>query len=264
MLDTVSRGQRQRRAPGGDWSATVALLVAVAVIFSPACTVLPWAQADPPVAAGGGAERLTLLIELLVVAEEPPRSGYQRDLFDHWSDTNGSGCTARQDALGAQAIGLVQRDIVRPCVIIEGDWYSLFDGVTHSGSPSEVDVDHVVALAEAWDSGAEDWSIAKRRQFANDPLNLLVVTRRSNQNKADLDAGSWMPERGDAWCITAAMMVLTKLRYAMTIDAAEQRGLIRMARRCDRSDQRSTGGFPLPGTTAFDDLAQAVLSDRMP
>lgn len=209
-----------------------------------------------------GARVLLGLLDLLEVAEEPPRVGYSRDQFPHWLDISGSGCTARQDALLAQAIGLVQRDRFRPCVIVEGDWYSLFDGETHSGSPSDVDVDHVVALAEAWDSGAADWTLERRQQFANDPLNLLVVTRRSNQAKADLDAGEWKPPMADAWCVTASMMILTKLRYAMTVDAAERDGLAEMARRCERSDQRTVPGVPLPGSPEFLGTARAVLDER--
>jgi hypothetical protein len=209
-----------------------------------------------------GARVLLGLLDLLDVAEEPLRQGYSRELFPHWDDISGSGCTARQDALLAQATGLVQRDIVRPCVIVEGDWYSLFDGDTFSGAPAEIDVDHVVALAEAWDSGAADWTTERRRQFANDPLNLLVVTRRSNREKADLDAGEWSPERSDARCVTASMMILTKLRYEMTIDAAERSGLRDMARSCERSDQRTVPGVPLPGSPEFLGTARAVLDER--
>ncbi len=85
------------------------------------------------------------------------RSGYSRDLFPHWADTNGSGCNVSQDTLRAQVVGFPQVDLFNRCVIVEGDWYSLFDAVNYSGSPSELDVDHVVALSEAWDSGASKW-----------------------------------------------------------------------------------------------------------
>jgi hypothetical protein len=247
------------RPAGSAFATWVAVLVAGALLGG-CMLVAETAPADPDRAEG---TRVLLgLLDLLDVAEEPPRQGYSRDLLPHWDDISGSGCTARQDALLAQAIGLVQRDIVRPCVVVEGDWYSLFDGVTFSGAPAEVDVDHVVALAEAWDSGAAGWSTERRRQFANDPLNLLVVTRRSNREKADLDAGQWSPERGDARCVTASMMVLTKLRYEMTIDAAERDGLRAMARACERSDQRTVPGVPLPGTAEFLGTARAVLDER--
>src|SRR5690606_24610757 len=109
-------------------------------------------------------------------------------------------------------------------------WYSLFDGVEMSGTPADFDVDHVVALAEAWDSGAHAWSLELREQFANDPLHLLVVTRRSNQHKEDFDAGEWSPERREARCVVASMTVLTKLRYDLSVDPAELDGLRSMIR----------------------------------
>ncbi|MEX2627306.1 MAG: HNH endonuclease family protein [Ilumatobacteraceae bacterium] len=243
--------------------AHLPLLAAVGLVAlaGSACDVFDEPEPPDPARAEGAAV-LIELIDLLAVEEEGPREGYSRDEFPHWHDIDGSGCTARQDALSVQALGLVQRDLVRPCVIVEGDWYSLFDGETHAGAPAEVDVDHVVALAEAWDSGAAEWSFERRRQFANDPLNLLVVTRRSNRDKADLDAGEWAPSRGDARCVVGSMMVLTKLRYDMTVDAAERDGLLELAGACDGSDQRTVGSVALPGTPEFLGTARAVLGER--
>lgn len=238
----------------------VVLVVCCGLVGS-ACDVFDEPEPPDPDRAEGAAV-LVELIDLLAVEEEGPRVGYSRDEFPHWHDIDGSGCTARQDALSVQALGLVQRDLVRPCVIVEGDWYSLFDGETHAGAPAEVDVDHVVALAEAWDSGAAGWSLERRRQYANDPLNLLVVTRGSNRDKAAFDAGEWAPSRGDARCVVGSMMVLTKLRYEMTIDVAERDGLLELADACDGSDQRTVAGVALPGTPEFLGTARAVLGER--
>jgi hypothetical protein len=264
-LPSLRRMVRSRANPGvtnGESRprSLVAAIVAVCAVLLAGCGLLAEEEVEPDRAEG--ARVLLGLLEFLEIEEEPPRVGYQRDLFPHWSDISGSGCTARQDALLAQAIGLVQRDLVRPCVVVEGDWYSPFDGSTYSGPPSEIDVDHVVALAEAWDSGASQWTTARREQFANDPLNLLVTDRGTNREKADLDAGEWKPDRGDAWCVTASMMILPKLRYEMTIDRAEYDGLREMAQRCERSDQRTVPGVPLPGTPEFLGTARAVLDER--
>lgn len=214
----------------------------------------------PAVVVGGegGTPVLLELLELLVVSDEPVRDGYDRELFDHWSDVNATGCTARQDALIAQAIGLLQRDVTRPCTVVEGDWFSLFDGEPYSGAPSEISVDHVVALAEAWDSGASEWTFRQRQLFANDPVHLLVTTTRVNQAKADLDAGEWKPPRRDAWCVTASMMILAKVAYSLSVDPAERDGLVEMARTCDRGGQRSVPGVPLPGTAEFGELARSA------
>jgi hypothetical protein len=220
-------------------------------------TLLGCARDDSPI-PGGSAAVLYTVIEELVVVEEPVRQGYSRDLFEHWVDTDGSGCTTRHKVLAAQATALAPGT---RCVVVEGDWELLFNGDRHVGTASAIDVDHVVALAEAWDSGAYAWDAEKRRNFANDTLNLIVADRQVNKDKADLDAGEWTPSDPRARCVTASKMVLTKLRYNLSVDAAERRGLLRMAAHCDRGDQRSIGGFPLPGTPGFEHLRAQVSSD---
>jgi len=199
----------------------------------------------------GGSAALREVIDELVVVDEPRRKNYSRDLFDHWVDVNGSGCRARHDVLLDQAVDYVQRDGFGPCYIVEGDWYLPFDGQRFSGAPGDIDVDHVVALAEAWDSGADSWDARRRRQFANDPLHLMVSDRQVNRDKADFDAGEWMPPRRDSWCLTATMIALTKYRYSLTIDPAERRGLYEMAQTCDGDEQVTVGSYPLPGSAAF-------------
>ena len=206
--------------------------------------------------------RLIEVIDLLAVADEPERRGYDRDLFEHWLDIDQSGCTARQDVLLAHAIGLAQRDPFDPCFIVEADWYLPYDGGRHSGQPGDVDIDHVVALAEAWDSGAAEWSRTRRRQFANDPLNLLVSDPEVNRAKADLDVADWRPAQRSSWCLTTTMIALTKLRYDLSIDPAESRSLREMARSCGDDGRVGSPTIPLPGTTAFDDVVLAILAER--
>lgn len=202
---------------------------------------LPTTTAPPATSAPVGSSDL----EMLRVESEPARQGYSRSLFPHWNDVNGSGCTARQDVLLAQVVGLPQVDLFDRCVIVEADWYSLFDAITHSGSPSELDVDHVVSLAEAWDSGAWAWDRAQRQRFANDPINLLAVTASSNRSKSDRDAGEWTPPQRSAWCMTAQIMVQTKLVYDLSVDPQEKRGLSAMLAACGQAGQRVVSGVPL-------------------
>lgn len=193
---------------------------------------------------------MALLLASLPVAAEGSRAGYDRDLFDHWDDTNGSGCDARQDTLFAQVIGFPQVDLFDRCVIVEGDWYSVYDGVTHSGSPSELDVDHVVALAEAWDSGAAAWSPTLRRTFANDSTNLIAVTASSNRSKSDRDVAEWTPPARSSWCLTASITVAVKARYSLTVDPAERDALERMIGTCGDADQVELGDLgSIPVTT---------------
>ena len=183
------------------------------------------------------------LLGALTVAAEGSRNGYDRSLFSHWRDTNGSGCDARQDTLAEQVIGFPQVDLFDSCVIVEGDWYSIFDGVTHAGSPSELDIDHVVALAEAWDSGAANWDSATRRRFANDPAHLVAVTASSNRSKGDSDLTEWRPLRS-AWCVTATITAQVKAAYGLSVDRAEYDAIAEMLGTCGGSDQVTLGVAP--------------------
>jgi len=225
----------------------------------PASTVP--ASAAPLPAVGSGS---LSLLDALTVEAEPPRVGYQRSLFPHWRDVNGTGCNARQDALFASVIGFPQVDLFDRCVIVEGDWLSIYDGVLHQGAPGDVDVDHVVALAEAWDSGAWNWDESTRRGFANDPDNLLVVTASSNRSKADRDVGEWRPQRRDAWCQTAQITVRIKHRYRLTVDVAEHRALRDMLATCTTSSgaaDATSAPVPAPVTTV---VATTVVSAPAP
>lgn len=184
------------------------------------------------------------LLGALTVVAEGPRTGYDRSLFSHWRDTNGSGCDARQDTLAEQVIGFPQVDLFDSCVIVEGDWYSIFDGVTHAGSPSELDIDHVIALAEAWDSGASTWDSATRRRFANDPAHLVAVTASSNRSKSDADLADWRPIRS-AWCVTATITAEVKAAYGLGVDPAEYDAIAEMLGTCGASDQVTIGVAPV-------------------
>ncbi len=184
------------------------------------------------------------LLQALTVAAEGSRAGYDRSLFSHWRDTNGSGCDARQDTLDEQVIGFPQVDLFDSCVIVEGDWYSIFDGVSHAGSPSELDIDHVVALAEAWDSGASTWDSATRRRFANDPAHLVAVTASSNRSKSDSDLAEWRPIRS-AWCVTATITAEVKAAYGLSVDPAEYDAIAEMLATCGAPDQVTIGVAPV-------------------
>ena len=123
----------------------------------------------------------------LVVQPEPTyREGYVRELFGSWSDVNESGCTTRQDAIKASVVEIWSQP--NRCWVETGIWYSAYDSVTFEGSSSDIDADHVVALAEAWDSGANSWDADRRSAFYNDKDNIQIVTRSSNSSKSAFDA----------------------------------------------------------------------------
>ena len=156
------------------------------------------------------------LVDQLVVAPELPDGGYERGLFVHWIDADGDGCDTRCEVLASER----RTDLPG---LPGGGWLSAYDGST-TPDPAALDIDHVVALAEGWRSGAAAWDPARRQAFANDldePGALVAVTEATNRSKGDRDPASWQPPDRRARCGFATDWVGTKLRWGLTADAAE-------------------------------------------
>ena len=165
----------------------------------------------------------TEVLATIPVERERP-VGYRRDAFPHWLDTDGDGCDAREQVLRRDAIGFAQVDGFR-CFVVEADWRSPYDGVTTSDRTA-VDIDHVVALKEAWDSGAWAWSDARRTAFANDTSDartLRAVSSRSNRVKSDRDPSNWMPQLASYWCTYVGDWISIKARWSLSMDESEWR-----------------------------------------
>ena len=179
------------------------------------------------------AETVTLrsAVAGLAVAEEN-RLGYDRDLFPHWVDEDRDGCHTRREVLIAEA---TSSPVVGPrCTLVGGQWYSYYDNATWSDQ-ADLDIDHVVALAEAWDSGASGWTTARRRAFANDlgdERSLVAVTDNVNQAKGDEDPATWMPPYEPARCRFIGEWVTVKLRWRLTVDPSEKAPLTTGADNC--------------------------------
>lgn len=164
------------------------------------------------------------MLELLAAinVENERGAGYDRDLFPHWEDLDRDGCDTRQEVLIRDSLSPAQIDPYR-CRVVEGDWFSTYDGQSTS-LPSDIDIDHVVALKEAWDSGAWDWSVSARTLFANDLTDrrtLIAVSDNSNQSKSDKDPSNWMPSRVDDWCRYLGDWVAVKVRWNLSMDQSE-------------------------------------------
>jgi hypothetical protein len=146
--------------------------------------------------------------------------GYDRDLFEHWITVGG--CSTRENVLIRDSLTPAQVDPFG-CRVVAGDWVSPYDGATWD-NPADVDIDHVVALKEAWDSGAWSWSAAQRRAFANDVTDrrsLRAVTDEVNQSKGDKDPSNWMPSLVSARCPYLADWVAIKARWQLSMDESE-------------------------------------------
>ena len=189
----------------------------------------PSTAASSP-AAGG--VTLPDAIEALDVAEEQ-RDGYDRDLFKHWVDADRDGCDTRREVLLAEAV--VAPEQGDRCKLTGGKWLSYYDEETVTDA-GKLDIDHVVPLAEAWDSGAHAWDDERREKFANDleaDRSLVAVTARTNRSKADKDPTDWMPPAESAHCTYLVDWVTTKTRWGLTVDQVEKKTLLTSADACE-------------------------------
>lgn len=182
---------------------------------------------NPP---SGGEDSLTVLAMLPVSAEV--RYGYDRSLFRHWVDADADGCDTRAEVLRQESTSPVQ--ITTGCRITSGRWVSAFDGA-QTVDPSTFDVDHVVPLAEAWDSGARDWDVTTRQAFANDlgfAGSLIAVSASSNRSKGDRDPAEWLPPDTSYRCTYVTTWIAVKYRWSLSIDPVEKASMKRDLNGC--------------------------------
>lgn len=193
------------------------LLLAVGLLGAPA---------EEAAAAPAVQVRLHKAVRDLPVAREV-RRGYEREKFKHWIDADRDCRDTRDEVLAEES-----RVPVSGCDITRGEWLSYYDGDVVRRA-ADLDVDHMVPLAEAWDSGARRWTVGTRRRFANDlgdARSLVAVTASSNRSKSDSDPAEWMPDR--ARCRYVREWTAVKIRWSLTVDATEKRALTAHASRC--------------------------------
>ncbi|MEV0790087.1 HNH endonuclease family protein [Kribbella sp. NPDC050459] len=165
----------------------------------------------------------------LTVKTEGSTSGYSRDLFPHWIIQSGT-CDTREQVLKRDGTGVTVDSSCHPTA---GKWYSVYDAVWVTDS-SSVDIDHIVPLAEAWKSGANAWTTARRQQFANDLTiaQLIAVSASSNRSKGDSDPSEWKPTNTSVHCIYAREWIWVKYTYGLSLQSAEKTALTQMLGTC--------------------------------
>ncbi|MCM2390915.1 HNH endonuclease family protein [Streptomyces albipurpureus] len=197
-----------------------------------ALALVPLALFTP---AAHAAETVPIAVAVSRLAvETESRAGYDRDAFKHWnSGLNATdGCNTRAEVLIAEAVSAPA--VGARCALTGGSWWSYYDDTTVT-SASGLDIDHMVPLAEAWDSGASGWTAARREAYANDQgaqASLVAVTARSNRSKSDQDPAEWLPPSADALCRYVSEWTATKLRWNLAIDESEQDRLYFVASGC--------------------------------
>ncbi|WLS43217.1 HNH endonuclease family protein [Micromonospora profundi] len=204
--------------------AATVVLAAVAALVG--VSAQPASAAPPGIPSKATAQSQ---LNALTVATQGSTSGYSRDLFPHWVTISGS-CNTREQVLKRDGTSVV---VDSSCAATSGRWYSPYDGATWTAA-SDVDIDHVVPLAEAWRSGANSWTTSRRQSFANDLTRpqLIAVTDNVNQSKGDQDPSTWQPSLSSYRCTYSKMWITVKYSWGLTLQSSEKSALQSMLNTC--------------------------------
>ena len=174
------------------------------------------------------------VLNQLEVKGRAPKTGYSRAAFTHWSDLNRDGCDSRNEILKRDLTQIVFKTGTRDCKVISGQLLDPFSGKTliFSSSKSTVDIDHLVSLSNAWQTGAAYFDKKTRESLANDPLNLLAVDAKLNRQKGDGDAATWLPPLKSFRCKYVAIQVAVKAKYLLWVTSAEREAIIKVLDNC--------------------------------
>lgn len=184
------------------------------------------------------------VLNKLEVKGRAPKTGYSRAQFLHWSDPDRNGCDARNDILKRDLKNAGFKSDTNECKVISGELIDPFSGKILSfnltTSASNIDIDHVVSLSNAWQTGAAYFSKEIRSNLANDPLNLLAVDAKLNRQKGDGDAATWLPPLKSYRCEYVSRQVAVKFKYSLWVTAPEKSAMMNILQKC--SNQRIPKG----------------------
>jgi hypothetical protein len=206
-----------------------------------ALLILPMAGGlalSAPVAADPKPGLATAVLETLPVKGRAPKTGYSRDQFGQsWADLNRNGCDTRNDILKRDLTQITYKPKTRDCVVLTGVLVDRYSGesinfVRGNITSMEVQIDHVVALSNAWQTGAFKLSKIERTAFANDPLNLFAVKGRLNSQKSDGDSATWLPPLKSFRCNYVAQQIAVKAKYSLWVTKPEKNAMIRILAKC--------------------------------
>jgi len=172
----------------------------------------------------------------LPVKGRAPKTGYSREKFSHWRDPDRNGCDARNDVLKRDLTMVVFKSETDNCKVVAGKLLDPFSNkeiiFDLSQSASNIDIDHVVALSNAWQTGAFNLTTLQRTNFANDPLNLIAVDFRLNRQKGDGDAATWLPPNKSYRCAYVTRQVSVKANYKLWVTPPEKAAIGKLLEGC--------------------------------
>lgn len=239
-----------RRLRGGTAVAAVTAALVVAAGCTEGTTGFGGPEGTRSPGSGGAA---LAAARVLPVKGRAPKTGYDRDRFGSpWADTDSNSCGTRDDIL-RRDLDDVEFGDGEECEVSSGtldpDPYTGKD-VAFVRGRSRVDIDHVVALSDAWQKGAGQWEPSKRIAFANDPLNLVAVDAGANRSKGDGDTATWLPPNKSYRCRYVATQVAVKKKYGLWVTAAEKAAMTRVLSGCP-GQRLPDGGSPTKAPSRF-------------
>ncbi|WP_416062505.1 DUF1524 domain-containing protein [Rhodococcus indonesiensis] len=288
MFASPSRPSPNHRTPG--WSAglaAAALLLtgcatatdtgtrshAPTVAATPTVTTTPApAPAASPthIPADASATSALATLATLPIKGRAPKTGYDRELFGPaWSDDvdvdgGHNGCDTRNDILRRDLVDITYKTATRDCVVLFGTLHDAYTGTTidfrrGQDTSADVQIDHVVALSDAWQKGAQQLDEQTRANFANDPRNLQAVDGAANQQKGDGDAATWLPPNRSYRCTYVARQIEVKALYRLWVTQAEHDAMVRVLTGCGAAAPE-----PAPAATAVPEPVPSVAPEPVP
>ncbi|QGF25264.1 DUF1524 domain-containing protein [Raineyella fluvialis] len=192
---------------------------------------------SPSSADSRGTGTAVAALAALPVKGRAPKTGYQRSAFGQaWADVDRNGCDTRNDILRRDARDVTLKPGTNGCVVASGTLQDRYSGTAFRfvRGDGQVEIDHVVALSDAWQKGAQAWTAETRAAFANDPLNLVATESALNQQKGDGDAATWLPPYGAGRCAYVARQIAVKKTYGLWLTVAERDAMGRVLAGCPR------------------------------
>ena len=201
--------------------------------------------------AGSSATGTALaMLDELTVKGRAPKTGYDPDQFKWRSDADHNGCDTRNDVLRRDLKDITLKAGTKGCVVIAGDLSDEYKGETYAfdRSPNNIDIDHVVARSNAWQTGAAKFDEDTLKEFGNDPLNLLAVSSNLNRQKGDGDAATWLPPNKSYRCEYVARQIAVKHKYGLWVVEAEKTAMEGVLATCDEQPAFAEDvSWPAPG-----------------
>lgn len=207
---------------------------------------------EAPHAQPAYASKALDVLATLPVKGRAAKTGYSRGQFGQaWADVDRNGCDTRNDMLRRDLAALALKPGTQDCVVLSGvlnDPYTatLINFLRGNSTSTAVQIDHVVALSDAWQKGAQQLSPAQRTSFANDPLNLLAVDGPANQQKSDGDAATWLPPNKSFRCEYVARQISVKSSYSLWVTPAEHDAMARVLADCPTAPAPTNQQAPPP------------------